>query len=185
MLLSFEDIKCMILKIPARRRMGVVAAQAAHTLEAVARAEAEGVIVPVLYGRESLILPIWQKASQGADLPEVRECSDKEDAITAALADVNAGYLDCIMKGKLETGELMKYVVNRENGIRLGNALSLVAMMESPYYHKIFAVTDVGMMTYPTLEQKKAILENAVRLFHTLGVKRPKVAVLAAVAGRI
>ncbi len=85
------------------------------------------------------------------------------------------------MKGKLETGALMKAVVNRETGIRRGGALSIVAMMESPYYHKVFAVTDVGLMTYPTLEQNKAIVENAVRLFRSLGHERPKVAILAAV----
>jgi zinc transport system permease protein len=45
------------------------------------------------------------------------------------------------MKGRLETSVLMKAVVNRETGIRSSDVLSLVAVMESPYYHKLFAVT--------------------------------------------
>ena len=53
--------------------------------------------------------------------------------------------------------------------------------MESPYYHKLFAVTDVGLMMYPSLEQKKIIIENAVGIFNALGETLPKVGVLAAV----
>lgn len=180
MLSRFEDIQNRLSNMPTRR-MGVVAAQDSHTLEAVANAASENVVIPVLYGQKDLILPLWEAASRGAVLPEIKECATENECIATALADVNAGTLDCIMKGKLETGTLMKGVVNRENGIRRSDALSIVAMMESPYYHKIFAVTDVGLMTYPTLEQKKAIAENAVRLFRALGEEQPKVAVLAAV----
>lgn len=180
MLTCFEDIRRKLSDIP-RRRMGVIVAQDAHTLEAVANAAAEGVVTPVLYGRRDLIAPLWAAVSQRAPLPEIKECTTESQCIASALADVNAGSLDCIMKGKLETGTLMKGVVDRETGIRNSDALSAVAMMESPHYHKIFAITDVGLMTYPTLPQKKALVGNAVRLFQALGVKQPKVAALAAV----
>lgn len=179
MLTNFEDIRRK-LEVQKARRMGVVVAQDAHTLEAVARAAESGVVAPVLFGQEALIAPLWEEHAASA-LPEIVECPDEAACVSSALAAVNAGTLDCIMKGKLETGTLMKAVVNRESGIRSSGALSIVAMMESPYYHKVFAVTDVGLITYPTLEQKKAIVENAVRLFRSLGVERPKVAILAAV----
>jgi phosphotransacetylase len=180
MLASFGDISKRLGGLPARR-MGVVAAQDYHTLEAVARAAARDIVKPVLYGPKALIAPIWETASDGAALPETIECADVAESVASALQDVRAGTLDCVMKGKLETGPLMKAVVNRDTGIRLSNTLSIVAIMESPYYHKLFGVTDVGLMTYPTLEQKKSILENAVRLFRSLGVEKPKAAVLAAV----
>jgi phosphate butyryltransferase len=41
--------------------------------------------------------------------------------------------------------------------------------------------TDGGMLLYPTLEEKKAIIENAVSALHAIGNECPKVAVLAAV----
>lgn len=75
----------------------------------------------------------------------------------------------------------MKVLVNRERGIRKSDTMSLVAFMESPYYHKVFAITDPALLTYPTKEQKKVAIANAVEAFHVLGVKEPKVAVLAAV----
>jgi len=63
-------------------------------------------------------------------------------------------------------------------------ALSLIGEIQGVirnFFHKVFAVTDVGLLIYPTLEQKKAAIENAVRAFCALGVIEPKVAVLAAV----
>ena len=92
-----------------------------------------------------------------------------------------SGEIDCIMKGKVETGTLMKVLVNKEKGIRKGDVMSLLAFMESPNYHKVFAITDVGLLTYPNKERKKAAILNAVEAFHALGVENPKVAILAAV----
>jgi phosphate butyryltransferase len=85
------------------------------------------------------------------------------------------------MKGKLETDEMLKPVVNKESGIGTGRLMSLFVIFESPYYHKLLVVTDGGMVTYPTLEQKKAIIENTVGTLEALGYENPKIAVLAAV----
>jgi len=42
-------------------------------------------------------------------------------------------------------------------------------------------ITDGGMVIRPTLEQKIAILKNGAEMMRKLGIKKPKVAVLAAV----
>jgi phosphotransacetylase len=75
----------------------------------------------------------------------------------------------------------MKTLVNKEKGIRKNSTMSLLAFFESPNYHKVFAVTDVGLLTYPTKEQKIAAIENAVSAYKNLGILNPKVAILAAV----
>jgi phosphotransacetylase len=59
--------------------------------------------------------------------------------------------------------------------------MSLLAFMESPHYHKVFSITDVGLLTYPTLIQKQEAIENALDAWAALGEQNPKVAVLAAV----
>jgi phosphate butyryltransferase len=58
--------------------------------------------------------------------------------------------------------------------------MSHIAILETPAYHKLVAVTDGGMIPYPTLDQKEMILKNAVDFFHSLGYSSPKIAVLAA-----
>lgn len=180
MLKSFEDVRALLTP-GKKRRMGVVAAQDQHTLEAAAHAAADGLVEPVLYGQAAEIARIWEETAPDQALPEIVSCSDEASTVLAALADVRSGALDCLMKGKIETGVLMKQVVNRETGIRRSKVLSAIAMVESPNYHKVFAISDIALMTYPNLEQKRGILENAVGLMHALGVEVPKAAVLAAV----
>lgn len=181
MLRNFDQIKQKLSSLKVAPRLGVIAAQDEHTMEAVTKAAMEGLVEPVLYGQKDLIAPIWEKHAPNMQLPTIVEEPSVEGCVAGALADVRSGHLGCIMKGKLETADLMRAVVNKETGIRKSNALSMMAAVQSPYYHKVFCVTDIGLMMYPDLQQKKAILENAVNLFRALDVENPKVAVLAAV----
>ena len=59
--------------------------------------------------------------------------------------------------------------------------MNYVAVFESDFYHKLFAITDGGMQISPDLAHKKEIIENTVELFHSFGVKKPKVACMCAV----
>jgi phosphate acetyltransferase len=72
-------------------------------------------------------------------------------------------------------------VVARETGLRTGRRLSHVFIMDVPTYHKVLIVTDAAINIAPTLEDKADICQNAIDLAIQLGVKKPKVAILAAV----
>lgn len=181
MLANFDQLKNMLAACPQKRRIGVVAAQDRHTLEAVCRAANDGLVAPVLIGDRDEILTILNDIGYDPSKAEIIQEVDPVLCAQKAADMARAGSIDCIMKGKLETGMLMKVLVNRETGIRKNETMSLLAFMESPYYHKVFAITDVGLLTYPTQEQKKAAIENAVAAFHRLGVEKPKVAILCAV----
>lgn len=181
MLRTRQDLIRLLGEGGGKRRLGVAAAHDTHTLQAVIRAAGDGLIEPVLIGRTEEIRSIWTQETGDLPLPTIIPVEEDTACAQTAIALARSGEVDCIMKGRLETAVLMKEVVARDTGIRTGSVLSIVAMMESPYYHKLFAVTDVGLLTYPTLEQKKGVIQNAVGLFQALGVSQPKVAVLAAV----
>jgi phosphotransacetylase len=53
--------------------------------------------------------------------------------------------------------------------------------MDVPTYHKVLIVTDAAINIAPTLEDKVHICQNAIDLAVSLGMARPKVAILAAV----
>ena len=112
-----------------------------------------------------------------ADIYDVPDLT--EDAAAAAL--VREGKADLLMKGKLDTAVLLKAVVNKEHGLGKGGVMSHFSIFEVPGYHKLLCPVDGGMMTYPTLEQKKAIIENTVGVLHAMGYECPKVGVLACV----
>jgi phosphate butyryltransferase len=85
------------------------------------------------------------------------------------------------MKGALDTSILLKAALNKEAGINAGRLTSHVAVIESPYYHKLFIVTDAAINIAPDIYGKLDIVANAVKVSRALGVERPKVAMLAAV----
>ena len=167
MIKNFEQLKEMLKAMPVKRKVAVVPAQDEHTLEAISHAYRDGMVEPVLIGDEPKIREILAQIGTDADKMTIIHVEDPTEAIQ--------------MKGKTETGALMKVLVNRERGIRKNDTMSLLAFMESPNYHKVFAITDVGLLTYPSKDQKKAAIQNAVEAFHALGVEQPKVAILAAV----
>ncbi len=181
MIKNFEQLKEMLRSMPVKRRVAVTPAQDEHTLEAISHAYKDGMVEPVLIGDEAAIREILNKLGVSPEGMTIINVLDPTEAIQKAADMARDGEVDCIMKGKTETGALMKVLVNRERGIRKNDTMSLLAFMESPNYHKVFAITDVGLLTYPTKEQKKAAIANAVEAFHALGVEEPKVAILAAV----
>lgn len=182
MIKDFEQLKQMLLAQPEKRRVAVVSAADEHTLQAVMRARGDGLVEPVLLGEPDGITEVLRKIGAYDDnIPEIIDIKDPVECARKACEMAKRGEIDCIMKGKIETGDLLRVVVNKETGIRKNRVMSILGFMESPYYHKVFAITDVGLLTYPDLEQKKAMIRNAVDAFHALGVEEPKVAVLAAV----
>lgn len=181
MIKDFAQLKETLKAMPVKRRVAVAPAQDMHTLEAVVQATKDGMVTPILIGNEPEIRTILSELNASADEMEIIHIEEPMECVQKAADMARAGETDCIMKGKIETGVLMKVLVNKEHGIRKSDTMSLLAFMESPQYHKVFAITDVGLLTYPTKEQKKAAIENAVTAFHALGVEEPKVAIIAAV----
>lgn len=181
MIKDFEQLKETLKSMSVKRRVAVTPAQDEHTLEAVCHAYKDGCIEPVLIGDEPAIRKILAELEVPVDGMNIIHVEDPVESIQKAADMARNGEVDCIMKGKTETGPLMKVLVNREKGIRKNDTMSLLAFMDSPHYHKVFGITDVGLLTYPNKEQKKAAIVNAVEAFHALGVEKPKVAILAAV----
>jgi phosphotransacetylase len=181
MLTSFEEIKAQLGQLTKKKRIGVVAAQDEHTLDAVVLAANDGLVEPVLLGKKSEITVLLEHLDQSASGFEIHDIESPEDCAARAAQMVRGGELDCLIKGKIETAAMMKAVVNKDTGIRDSDTMSHISFFESPFYHKLFAMTDGGLLTYPTLEQKKSAIENAAKVFHKLGIQLPKVAVLAAI----
>ena len=177
---SFEEIRQRLLAQPVKKRIAVVMANHEHTIEALHQTVCEGLVSPVLIGDEPAIRELLAHYPMPEEIVTVIHEPDAEMAIQLGADMVREGNADWIMKGGVETGPLMRVLVNREKGIRRRDTMSLLAFMESPYYHKVFAITDVGLLTYPTLEQKAMAIENALEALRALGVEEPKVAILAA-----
>ena len=80
------------------------------------------------------------------------------------------------MKGSLHTDEFMGAVVGEE---RL--RMSHVFVIDAPRYSRPLFVTDAAIDIYPSLNEKRDIILNAIELAHALGLAEPRVAILSAV----
>jgi phosphate acetyltransferase len=153
----------------------------ASALSGAVEAFEHGLIVPFLVGPAASIKKI--AASSGIDLGniEIVDVPHSHAAAEKAVALVREGRAEILMKGSLHTDELMGAVVSREGGLRTGRRISHVFIMDVPTYHKALVITDGAINIAPTLEDKMDICQNAVDLAISLGLERPKVAILAAV----
>ena len=176
---SFDELVDEVKGYPSMKRMAVAAAGEEHTLEAVLHARKEGVAKPILVGDKMEILRILETMGERVPAEDIYDISDPREAAEMAVALVREGKADFLMKGYLDTGVILKAVVNKEKGLGKGGVMSHFTMFDIPGYHKILVPVDGGMVTYPTLEQKKAIIENTVGTLRSMGYDCPKVGVLA------
>jgi phosphate butyryltransferase len=164
-----------------RRRIVVAVAQDEDVLKAIKTAIEKNLITPVLIGDR----PAIQKAAEliGLNLKQIEIINeiDQSTACRIAVKYIHEGNGDILMKGLVKTGQLVRAVLDKETGLLKGGLLSHLAFFESPYYHKIFSVTDAALNIAPDLDEKASIIRNAVSTYHQLGIENPLVAVLAPV----
>ncbi|MCC8017565.1 MAG: bifunctional enoyl-CoA hydratase/phosphate acetyltransferase [Lachnospiraceae bacterium] len=178
---NFDVLIEKVKGFPEPKRVVVAAAGDAHTLEAIKEAVDEGIVVPVLVGDKAKIQEIAGEIGLSVAEEDIYDVPDVVEAAQKAVALIREGKGDFIMKGKLETAQILKPVVNKETGLGTGRVMSHFVLDEIPNYHKLIVTTDGGMMTYPTLEQKKDIIVNTVETLKALGYENPKIACVAAV----
>ncbi|WP_035061535.1 bifunctional enoyl-CoA hydratase/phosphate acetyltransferase [Andreprevotia chitinilytica] len=141
----------------------------------------EGLIEPILIGPEAKIRAVAIK--EGFDLGNAR-IIDVPHSHAAAAKGVELcrnGEAGALMKGSLHTDEIMGAVVSSATGLRCGKRLSHVFVMDVPAYGRPLLVTDAAINIAPDLAAKVDITQNAINLAHTLGIAKPKVAILSAV----
>jgi len=85
------------------------------------------------------------------------------------------------MKGSLHTDEVLSAVLNKATGIRTARRISHIFVMDVPTYPKLLLISDAAVNIAPDLDAKADICQNAIDLARTVGVERPKVAILSAV----
>lgn len=165
----------------AKRTVAVAAAHDAHTLEAILKAHEEGVLDYVLVGKADEIISIGKELNHEISTDRVVDTASDEEAAAKCIALIKEGDADFIQKGLMQTSTLLKAVVNKETGIGTGKPISHTALLDIPKYHKIVGVTDGGMILYPDLDTKKAIVQNAVEMFRGFGYEKPLVAAVCPV----
>ena len=163
------------------RKMAVAAAEDDAVLSAVSTAYQRGLVTPVLCGSENKIKEIADHMQLDIAAFEIIHCETVREAVGAAVSLVREDRCGILMKGNVQTADLLRVVLDKEKGLRSSSILSHVSILDSPILKRRFLLTDAAMVTYPDLSRKVELINNAVKAAHGLGIQNPKVAVLAAV----
>ncbi|MGL4607391.1 MAG: phosphate acyltransferase [Eubacteriaceae bacterium] len=179
MITDFKKLENEALKTE-KSTLVVAAAGEAEVLSAVAEAKKKNIINVILVGDKNRIKTIINKENIEFGHVEIVDVKDLSKACEKAVAIVNEGWGDFIMKGLVDTSIFLKAVIDKKKGLMKESLLSSVMIAKIKTYHKFLILSDGGMIISPDIEKKKGIIANAVDLARVLGISPIKVACLAA-----
>jgi phosphate butyryltransferase len=175
---SFREIIDLAKQKP-RKKCVVAMAEDSTVLEGVKLAQDIGIITPVLVGQKNAIVECAERANFDLADAVIHDTRDEADAIQQAVTLVR-DHGDFLMKGMISSSSFLKGVLDKKWGLRTGNILSHIAVLEIPGYHKLIFMSDGGMNPRLDLATRVNIIRNAVTILRTIGIKNPKIALVAA-----
>ena len=161
-----------ILEAAKGGKTGVIAVAAAHdqpVIEAVVEARKEGIATPILVGHVDEIRTMLSGLGENPDEYQIIAGDSDTDCAAKAVALCADGKANFLMKGILGTADLMRAVFNKEHGLRTSHLTTHCMFYEIPAYGKMVILTDGGVNTFPDLDKKAEILENAAMVLQALG----------------
>lgn len=176
----FEALLDMARPLPALVT-AVVCPEDANSLGGALLAAKESIITPILVGDPDKIASAAKGI--GADLAgfEIVAALGHEAAAAMACTLVHEGRAAAVMKGYLHTDDLLRPMVDKERGLRIGRRFTHIFVMDVPGMPYPLMVTDAAINIAPDLPTKIDIVQNAIDLALSIGSDMPRVGVLSAV----
>ena len=173
------------LKDQPSRRVAVAAGHDPNTIQAAARAAAEGIAEVTLVGDGARIAELCAELKLDASVLTVIDEPDVLAAGARAVALVRGGEADVLMKGLIATSDYMKLILNKQTGLLTpGSVLSHVSVFELPAYlashDKLLFAADVAIIPQPDKATKVEILKYCLQAARSFGIAQPRAALIAA-----
>lgn len=180
MIPTFQEILTRA-KAAGERKRAAIALPDRRQIRTIGAATQAGLIKPVLVGNRETLEDFWKGASLA--LSDCRIVHEPEPfrALSRAIALVKNGEADILVQGGSDHQVFIDLVSDAAAGLMNGRLMSFVSVFELPERDKLILVTDTYIQNQPALAEKQWILENALKLSALLDIRRPKVAVLAAI----
>lgn len=170
-----------IAKQKGKKTIAVAAAEDDNVISAIIEAKNKNLVNAILIGNKTKIHDIAN--SHNLDITNFQIIDEANPAVAArkAVEEVKSGRANILMKGLVATADFLRAILDKDTGLRKGALLSHIGFFELEAYHKLIALTDAAQNISPDLNEKIAILNNSIELFHRLGISQPKVGIVAAV----
>lgn len=179
---SFEQILADVkMKLKSPKVAIVAGADDEHALEAVFAAQDQGIVTPLLVGEQEKILALITAHGYQDKRYELVDTATGENPAAEAVRLIRGGRGDFIIKGKLETRDLLKPILNKENGLNQSGFITHFGYMQLAGYHKMLAISDCAVIPHPTFEDKVKITSAGLLALRKLGCEKPVMGALCAV----
>ena len=162
-----------------RRRVAVVCPNDPHTEYVIIRSLREEIAEYLLVVDADHKEMAYSLRSASPDFVRIYEAPTPDDAAALAVELVRTGEADILMKGLINTDNLLRAVLKKDTGLLPpGGVLSHVTVAQIPLYHKLLFFSDAAVIPRPTLEQYRAMITYDVALCRALGNEQPRVALI-------
>lgn len=163
-----------------QKRIAVAAPYDDGTLSAIKDALDSQLAQLQLFGNRDKILRVLEQSGVNSQAVSIVDTPDTQAAIKQSVQSVRNGENHILMKGAVQTSDLLRASLDRASGLSLGRLASHIMVLEVPGYDRLLLSTDGGLNIAPTLAEKADIIHNAVDVARALGIEQPKVACIAA-----
>ena len=177
-ILNFAQLTAHLKKLNHRKRIAVVCANDPNTEYAISRALEEGIAEFLMIG-DSTILKKYPTLKQYPEYVKTIHIENPDEAAREAVRIVREGGADILMKGIINTDNLLHAILDKEKGLLpKGKILTHLAVMEIPTYHKLLFFSDAAVIPRPTLQQRIEMIWYAICTCRHFGIEQPRVALI-------
>lgn len=171
---DFAGLICRLRSLKERKRVVVVCPNDPHTEYVITRSLHEGFADFLLVADTPHLLNSEYIRLQYPDHVKVYEATSPDKAAQEAVSLIREGHADVLMKGIINTDNLLRAVLNKEHGILpKGNVLSHITVAQIPMYKKLLFFSDAAVIPRPTLEQFEAMLRYDLEVCRRMGIEAP------------
>jgi phosphate butyryltransferase len=165
------------------QKMVIAGADSESVLECCRKVKDLNIADSILVGDKKSIIEMSSKININISDFEIIDIKEENEIARYSSKLINEGKVNIFVKGSIETKPMMKAILDKEIGIKADNNISLTSIFEMHQNNKtrLILISDPGIRPYPTLEEKISIINHSVEVAHVIGIKNPKVAVLAAI----
>lgn len=175
---SFEQLTAHLMTLKRRKRIAVVCANDPNTEYAIARALEEGIAEFLMIG-DSAILEKYQTLKKYPEFVRAIHIEDPDEAAIEAVRIVKEGGADILMKGIINTDNLLRAILDKEKGLLpAGKVLTHLSVMQIPSYHKLLFFSDAAVIPRPSLQQRIEMIWYAIHTCRSFGIEQPRISLI-------
>lgn len=179
---SFADVEAHITGNGYKKTLALAGSHDPDALGSVVMARRKGIVNATLIGDIEETQKLLASMNEGLDHFRFVEAAPGRASADLACKMVADGEADMPMKGKMQTADFMRAVLDKGYGFIPDKGLLCQAtVLDFAHQDRLVIISDCAVNVAPEYGDKLKILKAAVTLAHQLGFACPRVAVLAPV----